>query len=49
LRDGNLLGTKEVIIPVSQIDFIEGGSVYLNVAKEVVKALPSFKIKRRWG
>ncbi len=47
LREGNLLDTKEVVIPVSYIDFLGEEGVYLNVDKKAIKSLPSIKVKRR--
>lgn len=47
LREGNLLGAKEVIIPVSYIDFLGEEGVYLNVDKKTIKTLPSIAVKRR--
>lgn len=47
LREGNLLGAKEVMIPVSYVDFLGEEGVYLNVDKKTVKILPTIAIKRR--
>ena len=47
LREGNLLGAKEVIIPISYIDFLGEEGVYLNVDKKTIKTLPSIAVKRR--
>jgi hypothetical protein len=47
LREGNLLGAKEVIIPISYIDFLGEEGVYLNVDKKTIKSLPSIAVKRR--
>jgi len=43
LREGNLLGAKEVIIPISYIDFLGEEGVYLNVDKKTIKTLPSYR------
>jgi sporulation protein YlmC with PRC-barrel domain len=47
LREGNLLSAKEVIIPISYIDFLGEEGVYLNVDKKTIKALPSIGVKHR--
>jgi sporulation protein YlmC with PRC-barrel domain len=47
LREGNLLSAKEVIIPISYIDFLGEEGVYLNVDKKTIKALPSIPVKHR--
>lgn len=49
LREGNLLGAKEVVIPVSYIDFLGEEGVYLNVDKKTIHTLPSVTVKRRWS
>jgi sporulation protein YlmC with PRC-barrel domain len=46
LREGHLWGQKDVTIPVSQIDHIEEGAVYLKLDKHSVEALPSIPIRR---
>jgi uncharacterized protein YrrD len=47
LREGNLLGATEVIIPVSYIDFLGEEGVYLNVNKKTIKSISSIEVKRR--
>lgn len=49
LSESNLLGTTEVVIPISYIDFLGEEGVYLNVDKKTIKELPSITVKRRWG
>lgn len=49
LSESNLLGTTEVVIPVSYIDFLGEEGVYLNVDKKTIRELPSMTVKRRWG
>jgi hypothetical protein len=46
LREGHLWGQKDVTIPVSQIDHIEEGAVYLKLDKHSVEALPAIPIRR---
>ena len=48
LREGHLWGCKEVTIPVSEIERIEGGAVYLQLDKMGVLALPSVPVRRPW-
>jgi sporulation protein YlmC with PRC-barrel domain len=47
LREGHLWGQKDVTIPVSHIDRIEEDTVYLNLDKHNVGALPAIPIRRR--
>lgn len=44
LREGHLWGHKDVTIPVSQIDHLEEGTVYLEMDKAGVENLPSIPI-----
>lgn len=39
MREGHLWGQKEVSIPVSEIDYIEGDVVHLKLSKDEVEAL----------
>lgn len=48
LRDGRLWGAKEVTVPVSEIDRVEDGAVYLKLDKMGVQALPSVPVRRPW-
>jgi sporulation protein YlmC with PRC-barrel domain len=47
LREGHLWGQKDVTIPVSHIDRIEADTVYLNLDKHSIEALPAIPIRRR--
>ena len=47
LRKGHLWGTKEITIPVADVDFIEGNIVYLKLDKAAVNALPAVKVQRK--
>ncbi len=47
LREGHLWGQKDVTIPVSQIERIEEATVYLNLDKRSIEALPAIPIRRR--
>lgn len=46
LTEGYLWGKKEVTIHVSEIDRIEESTVYLNLTKEQVEALPAVPARR---
>ena len=48
LTEGNLLGLKEITIPLSYIERMEEGRVFLNVDKKTVRALPAIPVERRW-
>jgi sporulation protein YlmC with PRC-barrel domain len=48
LREGHLWGQKEVSIPVSGIQRIEEDTVYLNLDKRSVEALPTIPVRRKW-
>jgi sporulation protein YlmC with PRC-barrel domain len=47
LREGHLFGHKDVSIPVSQIDRIEGDTVYLKLDRRGVGALPAIPVCRK--
>jgi hypothetical protein len=47
LREGHLWGKKDVAIPVSKIDRIEGETVCLKLDKETIVALPAIPLKKR--
>ena len=46
MREGHLWGKKDVAIPVGDIDFNDGKTVYLKIDKDAVKALPAVEVKR---
>ena len=48
LREGHLWGCREVTIPVSEIERVERGAVYLRLDKLGVQALPSVPVRRPW-
>jgi sporulation protein YlmC with PRC-barrel domain len=48
LREGHLWGQKDVTIPISEIERIEGNTVYLKIDKRGVEALPTIPLKRKW-
>ncbi len=48
LKERNLLGRREVCIPVSAIDQIEQATVYLKLDKGEVAALPRLPVRRAW-
>jgi uncharacterized protein YrrD len=47
LREGHLWGQRDVSIPVSAIDHLEEDTVYLNLDKRSIEALPSTPVRRR--
>lgn len=46
LRKGHLWGKHDITIPMSAIDHTEYDTVYLNIDKDAVKALPTVELKR---
>jgi len=46
MRKGHLWGAREVTVPVDQIDFVDGESVYLKLDKSAVGTLPAMKLRR---
>ncbi len=46
MREGHLLGQRDVTIPVSSINRIEPGAVYLTLNKQGVEALPAVPVRR---
>jgi sporulation protein YlmC with PRC-barrel domain len=48
LREGHLWGQKDVTIPVSEIDKVEAGTVWLKLSKDEVQALPAIPVHRRY-
>ncbi len=47
LREGHLWGAKDITIPVADIDFIAGDTIYLKLDKAAVSALPAVKVHRK--
>ena len=45
LREGHLWGKKDVAIPVAEIKYSDGESVYVKLDKAAVKALPEVPVK----
>ncbi len=45
LREGHLWGKKDVAIPVADIKYSDGESVYVNLDKAAVKELPAVPVK----
>lgn len=48
LREGHLWGPKDVTIPVSQIEKIADGEIYLKLNKKAVATLPGTPVHRKW-
>jgi len=47
MREGHLWGARDVTVPVDQIEFTVGDTVYLKLDKSAVGALPAMKVRRR--
>lgn len=48
LREGHLWGKRDVTIPVSKIEKITDGAVYLNLDKKSLETLPTIPVNRKW-
>ena len=48
MRKDHLWGKKEKTIPVSQIDHVEGDTVYLKLDKAAIDSLPEVAVDRRF-
>ena len=48
MREGHLLGKKDVIIPLSALGEIHENTVFLKLDKLQIEGLPSFPLHRRW-
>jgi sporulation protein YlmC with PRC-barrel domain len=46
MREGHLWGQRDVTIPISKVDRMEGDTVYLKLDKESVEALPTIPVRR---
>jgi hypothetical protein len=46
MREGQLWGQRDVAIPVSQIDHLADGTVYLKLSKDEIAALPAIPVRR---
>jgi len=49
LREGHVLGKKDVFIPVSEIDSIEEADLHLKLDKREVEKLPTIPVRRLWS
>jgi sporulation protein YlmC with PRC-barrel domain len=47
MREGHLWGKKDVAIPVADVDFTNGETIYLSIDKEAVMALPAVPVNRK--
>ncbi|HEV8527779.1 MAG TPA: hypothetical protein VGS60_09555 [Actinomycetes bacterium] len=47
MRKGHLWGTREIAVPIGQVDFVDGSTVYLKIDRASVGALPAAKIQRK--
>jgi hypothetical protein len=41
MSEGHLWGKKDVIIPVTDVDYTDGDTIYLSIDKDAVGALPA--------
>jgi sporulation protein YlmC with PRC-barrel domain len=46
MRKGHLWGSRDVTVPVEQIEFVDGDTAYLKLDKSAVGALPAMKVRR---
>jgi len=49
MREGHLWRTKNIAIPVSEIEHIDEDTVYLKMDKADIEALPAIPMQRPWG
>jgi uncharacterized membrane protein/sporulation protein YlmC with PRC-barrel domain len=49
VREGGIWGKKEMTIPLSAIGEVFDDTVFLNVEKQVLAALPAIPVKRQYG
>lgn len=47
LQEGHLWAKKEVTVPVSAIDHLQGDTLYLNLDKRAIEELPTVPFRRR--
>ena len=49
MREGHLWGKKDVAIPLSAMGELREDTLFLNLNKAQVEALPTFPVSRRWS
>ena len=49
MREGHLWGKKDVIIPLSAMGDTHDDTVFLNLDKHQIEALPTFPVQRHWS
>jgi len=49
MREGHLWGAKNVIIPLSAMDDSGDDTLFLNIDKHQIEALPTFPVHRLWA
>ena len=47
MREGHLWGKKDVAIPVADVKFSDGETIYLTIDKDAVQALPAVPVNRK--
>ena len=45
MRRGHLWGSRDVTVPIDQVDLVDGASVYLKLDKSAVGALPAMSVR----
>ncbi|MGD8465227.1 MAG: DUF1269 domain-containing protein [Anaerolineae bacterium] len=48
LEEGHFLGKRELTLPLSTVDRVEGTTVYLKLDKKAIQKLPAVPLKRRY-
>lgn len=48
LREGHLWGQKDITIPISAIEKISDGAVWLKLSKKAIASLPAIPANRKW-
>jgi sporulation protein YlmC with PRC-barrel domain len=49
MREGHLLGKKEVMVPLSAIADTRDDTVFLNIDKHQIESLLTFAVRRYWA
>jgi sporulation protein YlmC with PRC-barrel domain len=49
MRKGHLWGSRDVTVPVDQIEYVDLDTVHLKLDKSAVGALPAMKVRRSWS
>jgi hypothetical protein len=49
MREGHLWGQRDVFIPISAISKYRGDTLSLNLDKQQIESLPTYKVHRHWA